>query len=324
MKRFILKILLILGAPLTFISAVWLKFIKSKVIEGGSVSDKILMSVGMLPVIEHYYEPMINPKKHLKKSLRDDRDLPGINLNTLCQLDILNKFCYQNELLSFPFDKCAHNEYYYNNEWYSTGDSEYLYSLVRYLKPKQIFEIGSGLSTLMVRNAVAKNQTEEPDYNCRHICIEPYECGWLEELENVEIIRKKVEDVEIAFFKELQSGDVLFIDSSHVIRPQGDVLYEFLEILPNLSAGVIVHIHDIFTPKDYIDGWVYRHSFWNEQYLLEAFLSNNDNWEIIGATNYLAYNHKELFSEKFPLFARKTGYKNLVGEPRAFWIRKIK
>jgi len=75
----------------------------------------------------------------------------------------------------------------------------------------------------------------------------------------------------------------LFIDSSHIIRPQGDVLFEYLEILPILNAGVFVHIHDIFTPKDYLSEWILDGKvFWNEQYLLEAFLSFNTCFKIMG------------------------------------------
>jgi predicted O-methyltransferase YrrM len=323
MKRLILKIILLIGSPLTFVSAIWLKFIKSKVIDGGSLSDKILMKVGMLPVIEHYYEPMINPKKHLKRSLQLDRELPGINLNVAEQLKMISIFNFQEELVKFPFDKQNENEYYYNNGWFSTGDSEFLYSIVRHIKPKRFYEIGSGLSTLMVRNAVQKNVTENSEYKCQHICIEPFECNWLEQLEGIEIIRNKVEDVDKSFFSQLQSGDILFIDSSHIIRPQGDVLFEYLEILPELNKGVIVHIHDIFTPKDYLEEWIYRHSLWNEQYILEAFLTDNSKWEIIGALNYLAHNHKDELIGKFPIFAMNTGYKGLIGEPRSFWMRKV-
>lgn len=90
----------------------------------------------------------------------------------------------------------------------------------------------------------------------------------------------------------LDAGDILFIDSSHMIRPQGDVLFELLELLPTLRPGVMVHFHDIFTPKDYPEEWVMGiHRFWNEQYLLEAFLTNNSDWKIVLAANYLKHKH---------------------------------
>ena len=111
--------------------------------------------------------------------------------------------------------------------------------MVRHFKPQCIIEIGSGSSTLMVRNAIARNKSDNPQYRCRHMCIEPYEQPWLEKTE-VELIRDKVENVDKSFFQQLGPNDILFIDSSHIIRPQGDVLFEYLELLPTLASGVLV------------------------------------------------------------------------------------
>ena len=89
--------------------------------------------------------------------------------------------------------------------------------------------------------------------------------------------------------------------------------------MPRLAKGVIVHVHDIFSPKDYLDDWILRDGLmWNEQYLLEAFLSNNHDFEVIGALNYLAHNYTKEFSEKCPIFAQQLGR-----EPGAFWIRRL-
>ena len=187
--------------------------------------------------------------------------------------------------------------------------------MIRLFKPKRIIEIGSGSSTLMAKNAIYKNKSESNDYICEHICIEPYEQPWLNHI-GVKVIRKKVETIELNFFSSLKKNDILFIDSSHIIRPQGDVLFEYLEILPSLNEGVIVHIHDIFTPKDYLDEW-FSEYFWNEQYLLEAFLSFNKDFRIIGATNYLSHKYNVQFSEKCPVYKMQVGR-----EPGSFWIIK--
>src|SRR5690606_40143407 len=118
-----------------------------------------------------------------------------------------------------------------------------------------------------------------------------YEMPWLENL-GIEVVRERAEDLPVSFFSGLSAGDILFIDSSHMIRPQGDVLYEYLELLPTLEEGVIVHIHDIFSPTDYLESWLVNDiKFWNEQYLLEAFLTNNREWKIIGALNLMRHSH---------------------------------
>ena len=321
MKRKVLKLILVIlrffiaiGAPLTFLAALWLKLVRKT--GTGKISDNILMQVGIWPLMDHYYEPMINPKKHLLKPLRDDRPLHGIDLNVKEQLSLLSEFHYNEELLRFPLDKTGNIEYHYNNVSYGSGDSEYLYSMIRHFKPGRIIEIGSGHSTLMARNAIAANQLQAPGYACRHICIEPYEQPFLEKT-GVEVRREKVEQVDKALFQTLERNDILFIDSSHIIRPQGDVLFEYLELLPTLKPGVLVHVHDIFTPKDYPDEWIHEHTLWNEQYLLEAFLVFNSGFKIVGALNYLIHHHRNEFAAKCPVFASQQ-----KKQPGAFWMVK--
>ena len=220
-------------------------------------------------------------------------------------------------MLIFPIEKTNKTEYYYDNDSFCSGDSEYLYNIIRFYKPKRFIEIGSGNSTLMVRNAIHHNKLENSSYTCKHICVEPYEQPWLEKTD-VELIREKVECLDNSFFDMLELNDILFIDSSHIIRPQGDVLFEYLELLPNLKSGVIIHIHDIFTPKDYLNDIVIKnHFFWNEQYLLEAFLTFNSEFKVIGALNYLSHNYPKEFSNKCPIYANQE-----AREPGSFWMIK--
>jgi predicted O-methyltransferase YrrM len=308
-----------LSPKLTRLSSRWLKFIL-ETNRKGEAEEAIFSELGILPVLDHYYQPLINPKKHLKKPLSEDRNLPGIDFNIQEQLALLEKFDFNAELLEFPVERrneIAGTEFFYNNPMYGSGDAEYLYNMIRFFKPSKIIEIGSGQSTLMALNAIEKNKTGDKNYSCEHICIEPYEESWLE-TKNLKVIRSKTEDMDSSFFEQLGPNDILFIDSSHIIRPQGDVLFEYLEILPILKPGVIVHIHDIFMPKDYPDDWIFKeHRLWNEQYLLEAFLSLNDQFKIIGATNYLSHHFTKEFSAKCPVFAQQPGR-----EPGAFWMRR--
>lgn len=188
--------------------------------------------------------------------------------------------------------------------------------MIRLKKPKHIFEIGSGNSTLLARYAIKKNKEENSKYHCKHVCIEPYEMPWLEK-SGISVFREKVENVQISFFSELKENDILFIDSSHIIRPQGDVLFEYLELLPTLNKGVIIHIHDIFSPRNYLSQWLDLDvKFWNEQYLLEAFLSNNNDWKILGALNYLHHDYYEKLKKTCPFLTPER-------EPGSFYIQKI-
>jgi len=302
--------------PLTFLSAGLFLVIRKLGMKRMVWSKKIFMKVGIFPVRDHYYEPLFNPK-HLRKSLRENRTLFAVDFNTEEQLGILKKFRYNEELIRIPTKKTGKTEFYYRNNSFGLGDSEYLYNMIRFFKPKKIIEIGCGNSTLMAAGAIEQNKNENQNYHCEQICIEPYEMSWLEKLD-LEVIRKKVENVDKQIFSNLEANDILFIDSSHMVRPQGDVLFEYLEVLPILNRGVLVHIHDIYTPKDYLDEWVLGDiKLWNEQYFLEAFLSFNSEYKIIGALNYLKHNYVKELSAKCPIFANNTSE-----EPCSFWMVK--
>jgi predicted O-methyltransferase YrrM len=270
----------------------------------------------LIPVREHYFEPFINAAA-LRRPLNEDRFLPGINWNVQEQLDILNQFHFNQELLNIPLEYDGTLTYYYHNKAYEAGDSEYLYNMIRAYKPRRILEIGSGFSTLMALNAINSNKKEDPNYGCEITCVEPFEREWLESL-NIIILRELVEEVDKSLFMNLKANDILFIDSSHVVRPQGDVLFEYLEIMPTLNPGVLVHIHDIFTPKDYPEEWILKEvRLWTEQYLVEAFLSCNKDFRIIGALNYLKHNYFEEIAKKCPLLKSDPNC-----EPGSFWVVK--
>lgn len=318
MMRYIIKILPILDivlSPLTLISAGLMWMIRRTGVKNMRLSRYIFLKIGVFPIRNHYYEPLFDHSA-LRISLREDRLLSGIDLNIEEQLKIIEKFNYNDELRQIPMEQEG-LDFYYHNGSYASGDAEYLYNMIRLYKPARIIEIGSGNSTLMAIRAVKKNMLENPSYNCEHICIEPYEISWLEKTP-AKIIRSKVEEFGNKIFGILEANDILFIDSSHIIRPQGDVLFEYLEILPKLNSGVIVHIHDIFTPKDYLDEWILEDvRFWNEQYLLEAFLSCNKEFRVIGALNYLKHNYFHEISKCCPILEMEP-----YREPGSFWMVK--
>lgn len=276
-----------------------------------------LFKVGVFPIRDHYYEPQFDNRKN-QIDFSQERNLPGIDWRVSDQLKMLKTLTFSGELAGILQEKTKENslEFHLNNGAFESGDAECWYQIIRANKPKRIIEIGSGNSTLMAIKAIKKNQSEQLNYTCEHICIEPYEMPWLEQMD-ITIIREKVEEMDLSFFSQLKENDILFIDSSHVIRPQGDVLFEYLELLPSLNKGVIVHIHDIFSPRNYLKSWLQDDiRFWNEQYLVEAFLSNNDSWEIIASLNFLHHNYYNLLKEVAPFITPER-------EPGSFYIKKI-
>ena len=310
-----------ISLPLTVMSAVWLKFIRRADVSRMVLSRAALRRVGIFPIREHYYEPFVRPS-YLRRPLQEDRSLPGLDMNVDGQLEMLRQFAYRDELARFPLDPAAQSKgrhFYYHNHAYGPGDAECLYSMLRLLRPGRIIEVGSGFSTLMSREAILANKKECPAYRCEMTCIEPYEQPWLETLD-VKVVRQAVERVNPALFSELSANDVLFIDSSHMIRTQGDVLYLYQEVLPSLPPGVFVHVHDIFTPKDYPYEWLFDQGrMWNEQYLLEMFLALNRDFRVTIAMNYLAHHHREELGRVFPVLATEPA----AYEPGAFWMQRV-
>jgi len=317
-KRLIIKLIPyadFILVPFVYPAAWLLKNIRKAGVHRLPLCKKALLNIGVFPISNHYYEPQFDMRE-IKRPFSEERSLPGIDWNIQEQLEHMEQFTFTDELKEFPLGKTDDLHFYFDNSAFKSGDAEYWYQLIRLTKPGKIVEVGSGHSTLMAIHAIRKNQEENPDYRCKHVCIEPYEMPWLEKT-GVSVLRKKVEDVDISFFSDLEENDILFIDSSHIIRPEGDVLFEYLELLPCLNKGVIVHVHDIFSPRNYLDNWLTAEvRLWNEQYLLEAFLSHNNCWKILGSINYLHHNHYENLEAACPFLTPDR-------EPGSFYIQKI-
>lgn len=315
-RGFAARVLDLLAVPAVVLAALLLKAVRRVGLHRLRYCRKALLWVGVLPVRRHYYEPLADPAQ-FRRPLAAERRLPGIDWNIPGQLEFLQTLHWQHEIPDLLSPASGALEFRLNNGSFESGDAEYLYQLIRAIKPKRLFEIGSGQSTLMACRALARNREESPQYDCRHVCIEPFEAPWLERA-RVAVIRQLVEDVDPSLFSELEAGDLLFIDSSHVIRPQGDVVTEYLEILPALRPGVFVHIHDIFSPRDYLSEWVVERMWlWNEQYLVEAFLSGNESWKVVGALNLL---HHRYFDE----LRRVCPYLTCEREPGSLYIQRLK
>lgn len=314
-KRTICRGADLIAAPFVLPAGLLLKMVRRVGVHQTPISKKVLMTVGVFPIRAHYYEPQFNVRMSDEDAARD-RHLPGIDWNIDGQLESLGQLRYGEELARISDRPGSELEFHFGNGAFESGDAEFWYQVVRWKKPKRIFEIGSGFSTLMGIRAVQKNKEECPGYKCRHVCIEPYERPWLERT-GLEIVRHKVECVDVSLFRELEADDILFIDSSHMIRPEGDVLFEYLQILPTLAPGVIVHIHDILSPRNYLKNWLQDEvRFWNEQYLLEAYLSENPRWRIFGALNFLHHHFPERLKAVAP-------YVKPDREPVSFYIQRV-
>jgi predicted O-methyltransferase YrrM len=189
---------------------------------------------------------------------------------------------------------------------YTKLDALTLYMMIRDLKPRRYIEVGSGLSTYYCGLAAGKNAG---DGHPVHItCIEPYPKEKLYSIPGIEVISKEVQDTEISFFQQLEENDVLFIDSSHILRIDGDVPFLFLEVLPALNAGVVIHVHDApfpynfpYPPQHWIFGQIWP-VFWNEAMVLQAFLCFNTKFKIMMSTPLIRHFDEAFLQNNVPIY----------------------
>jgi hypothetical protein len=226
----------------------------------------------------------------------------------------------------FPLHRKTQNptDFFLINEVFMAGDAHAYYSFLRKYKPKKLIEVGGGSSSLIALQAITKNKEEDPNYSPSYTIIEPYPPEWMKKGNPLisKVIEKKVQEVPLSVFEELGEGDILFIDSTHIVIPGGDVIYEICEILPRLKPGVFVHIHDISLPHHYPSTYADRHYYWTEQYLLQAFLSYNSNFEILWPGALAYQNSPDEVAGFFPGFDEmKKLYPQ--SEPSSFWMKRV-
>ena len=205
-------------------------------------------------------------------------------------------------------------------------DSIISYAMIRDIKPNIYFEIGSGLSTYYASLALDKTRKED-NKKSSIICVEPNPYPKLKELDNIILYQQEVQDVSIEQFNILEENDILFIDSTHVLRIDGDVAFLYLEVLPRLKKGVYIHIHDIPFPFNIpypYDYWTLKGSvgmYWTEAMLLQALLCNSDTFEIVLSTPLIRYHDEDFLKKRIP------DYKDVNEEPNTFssiWLKKAK
>ncbi len=261
----------------------------------------------------HYYSSVVSLEEMRirQNELWPDqrhKKIRGIDLNEKGQLKLFQELSVYFEGLNIPEKKMEGRRYFFQNSYFSYGDAYILGSILVYLKPKRILEIGSGFSSALMLDI-----NEFFINNEMHITfIEPFtkaRLAWILQqriTSNVSTIERKVQEVELREFTKLEKGDILFVDSSHIVKTGSDVNYILFNILPILKKGVIIHFHDIHHPFQYPKSWVLNGFGWNESYFLKAFLMYNSSFKIILFSDFLVKYHKDKF-DHLPLFLKSPG-----------------
>lgn len=252
-----------------------------------------------------YNSPIPNVAK-----LKDDvfsrvHSSAGLDWNVRDQLLLLDLFKkYENEFQPYP------------NIGLSLVDAYALYAMIRNRKPSVMIEVGSGESTRIALAALDRNGEE--GHVADFYAIEPYPSEALEKMSRgrFHLMQKDVQDVDVEFLK---TTDILFIDSSHVSKIGSDVNFLMLDVVPQLKAGSVIHWHDILIPAEYWKIWISKNrNFWNESYLLHAFMLFNDSFKILWASHYLQLFHPKELREALPFFEPDRHHLT------SFWVTKTK
>jgi len=283
---------------------------------------EFFQSKGIHVMENHFYNPVPDTTKLDKKFFDHHYNWEGIDVNDAEQVSLLETFIrqYKSEYSQFPVEKpSVEYQYYWSNLGFQCLDAVSLYGMIRHFKPKQIIEIGGGNTTMISAHATLKNAAE--GHPCNFTSIEPYP---LEILKKGfpglnKLIVSEAQLLPIETFLSLKENDILFIDTSHIVKLGGELIYYFMELIPRIGKGVIIHFHDIFLPEEYPKEWVMkRHLFFTEQYFLRAFLSYNDSFKITFAGRYLQLAHPELANKAYDFYPKE------ITKAGSFWIQRIK
>lgn len=268
----------------------------------------------------HYASPIPNLTEALEELEREKglTEIPGIDLNFNGQSEVVKKLAPIVQTIPYEDKRSDQFRYFFENSMFQHSDGSILYGIINLVEPKRIIEVGSGFSSAIMLDINERKEKER----MKLTFTEPYperlnSLISSNDKQNVIIIEKKIQDIDLKIFNELEENDILFLDTSHIAKTGSDVTYWTFNILPRLKKGVLIHIHDIFWPFNYSEQWIKNEKCYNEAYLIRAFLQFNETFEIFLFNSYLKSVHTEFFNSSFPSLIEHHGGGSL-------WLRKIK
>jgi hypothetical protein len=266
-----------------------------------------------------YYSPIPSSREiryHRDRIFTPRRKLPGIDIREREQMCLVHTFASFYPEFPFTAERVPRYRYFSDNPFFGIGDAVMLYSALRYFKPPHVIEVGSGFSSslmLDVNEHFLAGSTTFTFIDPHPVRLDKLLRGSDEQTSI--IVRRPVQDVDPRIFGELQSGDLLFIDSSHVSKVGSDVNLLLLDVVPKLAKGVIIHIHDVFHSFEYPEKWFQEGRAWNEDYLLRALLTSNSTLEILIFNSYLGAFHRDEVQRLLPAWGNDSG--------GSIWLRRI-
>ncbi len=304
------------ASPLRRILGRWYSTILARLMRPSFAHDPVSFDIwerrGLHLTPAHFYSP-IPDTRELRERLRPTLRVGGIDLRTDAQLALLARIGRESAptLGGLPKTGSPEHGFFLENDAFTGIDPLLYVGVLEAYRPRRVVEVGSGFSTMLAAQVLASRRDASLQ------SIDPWPRPFIEQgVPGVDLVKHRVEELPLDHFTTLEAGDVLFIDSSHVVRAGSDVNYLFLEVLPYLAEGVLVHVHDIFLPDEYPRAWlVEQKRFWSEQYLLAAFLCHNSRAEVLLAAHFLGTRHRPAVVKALPWATRFDG--------GSFWIRML-
>jgi len=227
----------------------------------------------------HFYSPVVSThdiERHRERvySTAGDRELPGLALDLDAQLETFQRIAAAAPGQPWGERPQRRLRYGFDNPNFGPGESLLLWGMFCDLGPRRVIEIGAGWST----RAILDIRDRLLDGNLEVTAIEPYASAVIPDLMSdpgVQVIEVPAQETGVERFLALGPGDVLFVDSSHVVKFGSDVQFILNDVLPRLAPGVRVHFHDVMYPFEYPLEWIRQGRNWNEAYALRSFLTFN-------------------------------------------------
>ena len=235
--------------------------------------------------------------------------LGGIDLNDDAQTELFHEMIRADADLPISDQPQSERRFYFQNDFFGRMDGTVLWCLLNHLRPKRVIEVGSGFSSALMLDAA--ETVPMPDLELTFIEPEPERLRSLlrgDDRDRVTIHECGVQEIDVSVFEQLQGGDVLFIDGSHVSKIGSDVNFVVFEVLPRLKPGIWIHFHDVFFPFEYPKHWVVgERRAWNEAYLLRALLMDSRRLKIRFWNHYFSQAHHDVISAKCEKLATGSG-----------------
>jgi predicted O-methyltransferase YrrM len=270
-----------------------------------------------------FYSPLPSPDDIPESVSKDAQEIAGVDLRESAQIALLHELAkHYADFAFFPEQPDGKTRFYLMNEYYSWCDAIVLFTMMRHFRPRRIIEVGSGFSS-----SVMLDTRDRFGGGAHFTFIDPnperlHSLLRADDASSSDVIEHGVQEVPLDRFEALEANDILFVDSSHVVKVRSDVAFIVFNVLPRLQSGVVIHFHDIPWPFEYPVSWLREGRAWNEAYFLRSFLQYNDAFEILFFNDMMTTLHADEMRELMPAALKRIESNELLLTASSLWLRK--